>query len=213
MTAEDRDPFDAVQRTSRAFQELLRQRRDATPPPDQAAVAALTGDDCGPPVFDLEAIWRAALADDACPGSVGQRRHLSPRRFVNRWADRVGARDDSDGRIRVDEKAAFTYCQHLDCRVEVAAIESYTRRQDAAVAGDPVGAALRATEGGLFGWMFIAHAAAREAGLTVEELREAVLQRARADAADLDDIAAESLLSRVQQAIGLDAQDRECFYV
>ena len=42
---------------------------------------------------------------------------------------------------------------------------------------------------------------ARATGLTLEELREAVLQRARDDAADLDDFAAESLLARVHQAI------------
>ncbi len=201
MTAEDQDPFDAVQRTSRAFQELLRQRRDSPTPPDQDLIAALTGDDCGPPVFDLETIWRAALADDSSPEPIGRRRYLSPRRFVNRWANQVGARDDSDGRIRVDEEAALTYCQRLDDRVMGAAYQAFTRRQDAAIGGDPVGAAVNATKGGPFGFMMIGHKAARMAGLTFEELREAVLERARDDAADLDDFAAESLLSRVRQAI------------
>ncbi len=202
MTTMSQDPFDAVQRTSRAFQELLRQRRDSPTPPDQDLIAALTGDDTGPAVFDLEPIWRAALIDVSCPGTIGQRRYLSPRRFVNRWAPRVGARDDSDGRIRVDEESAFLYCQHLDCRVMEATIESFMRRQDAAIGGDPIGAALNATKGGPFAYMMIGHKAARLAGLTFEELREAVLERARDDAEDLDDIAAESLLARVHQAIG-----------
>jgi hypothetical protein len=201
MTAEDRDPFDAVQRTSRAFRELLRQRREAPPDPDRAMIAALTGDDCGPPVFDLERIWRAALADDTCPDPIGRRRYLSPRRFVNRWSNWVGSRDDSDGRILVDEEAALVYTQRLDDRVMHAAYESFARRRDARVAGDPIGAVVDATEGGMFAVMMIAHDAAREAGLTLEELREAVLRRARDDAADLDDFAAESLLARVHQAI------------
>ena len=80
-------------------------------------------------------------------------------------------------------------------------IESFKRRQDAAIGGDPIGAVVDATEGGPFAVMMIAHAAARAAGLTLEELREAVLERARAEAEDLDDIAAESLLARVHQAI------------
>ncbi len=202
MTAENRDPFDAVQRTSRAFQELLRQRRDSPAPPDQEVIAALTGDDCGPPVFDLETIWRAALADDSIPEPIGRRRYLSPRRFVNGWPAWVGARDDSDGRIRVDEEAAFTYCQRLDHRVMRASNEAFMRRQDAAIGDDPVGAALDATRGGPFGFMMAGFRAAEMAGLTIDELREAVLDRARADAADLDDIAAESLLARVHQAIG-----------
>ena len=117
MPTKGLDPFDAVKRTSRAFQELLRQQRDAPTCPDRELIAALTGDDTGPPVFELEPIWRAALADDSCPETIGRRRYLSPRRFVNGWPNWVGARDDSDGRIRVDEDAAFTYCQRLDHRV------------------------------------------------------------------------------------------------
>ena len=202
MTAEDRDPFDAVERTSRAFQELMRQRSDAPTFPDQEQIAALTGDDSGPPVIDLEAIWRAALADDSNPNTIGQRRYLSPRRFVTRWANWVDARDDSDGRIRVDEGAALIYCQRLDDRVMGAAYESYKRRQDARLGDDPIGAAVDATKGGTIAVMMIAPAAARAAGLSVEELREAMLGRARAEAEDLDDFEAESLLSRVQQAIG-----------
>ena len=54
--------------------------------------------------------------------------------------------------------------------------------------------------------IMIAHKAARAAGLTVEELREAVLQRARDDAAELDDIAAETLMSRVHQSLGSPAK-------
>jgi len=202
MTTVSRDPFDAVQRTSRAFQELMRQRRGSPTPPDQDLIAALTGDDTGPAVFDLETIWRAALDDDANPNTIGERRYLSPRRFVNRWANQVGARDDSDGRIRVDEDAAFTYCQRIDDRVMKATFESFKRRQDAAIGDDPIGAALDATRGGPFAMMMIAPKVARMTGLTMEELREAVLDRARDDAADLDDIAAESLLARVHQAIG-----------
>jgi len=202
MTDKDHDPFDAVQRTSRAFQELTRQHRAAPTFPDQAAIDALTGDDCGPPVFDLEPIWRAALSDDTNPDSIGQRRYLSPRRFVNRWANQVGARDDSGGRIRVDQEAAFTYCQRIDDRVMGAAFQAFKNRQDAAIGDDPVGAALDATRGGPFGFMMAGFRAAEMAGLTVDELREAVLDRARDDAAYLDDIAAESLLARVHQAIG-----------
>lgn len=201
MTDTDRDPFADVRRTSRAFQELLRQRRESPPPPDQEYIAALTGDDSGPPVFDLEAIWRAALADDTNPNTTGERRYLSPRRFVNRWANQVGARDDSDGRIRVDEDAALTYCQRLDHRVMDATFESFIRRRNAKVARDPIGAVLDATKGGMFATMTIAHDAARASGLSVDELREAVLQRARVEADEMDDIAAESLLSRVHQAM------------
>jgi hypothetical protein len=201
MTAEDRDPFDAVQRTSRAFRELLRQRHAAPPDPDRDRIAALTGDDCGPPVFDLEPIWRAALADESNPGTVSLRRYLSPRRFVNGWPNWVGARDDSDGRIRVDEETAFTYCQRLDHRVMRAANETFMRRQDLVIGGDPIGAAVDATEGGRLAMIVIAPKVARMTGLTLEELREAVLERARDDAAALDDFAAESLLARVHQAI------------
>jgi hypothetical protein len=203
MSAEDRDPFDVVERTSLAFRELVRQRSDVPPPtPEQKLLAALTGDDSGPPVIDLEPIWRAALADDSNPNTIGARRYLSPKRFVNRWANWVDSRDDSDGRIRVDEEAAFVYCQRIDDRVMDAAYLSFKRRRDAKIGEDPVGAAVEATKGGALAMMMVAPHAAQAAGLSVEELREAMLERARLEAEDLDDIAAESLLARVHQAIG-----------
>ena len=204
MASKNRKPLtlDDVRRISRAYQEYNRQRLAAPPPPpDQARIAALTGNDCGPPVFDLVAIWRAALADDACPDTIGRRRYMSPRRFVNGWAHLVGARDESGGRILVDDTAAFAYCQRLDSRVMVATVWAFIRRQEAAIEEDPIGVAVDATRGGPFALMMVEHAAARAAGLTVEGLHDAMMRRAGEAAADLDDFAAESLLSRVRRAI------------
>jgi hypothetical protein len=196
-------PFDGLQEASAAYRELVRQEGEAPPPAaDQAAIALLTGDDSGPAVCDLTAIWRASLADETCPDAIGRRRYMSPRRFVNGWEHEVSAREDGPGgRILVDRPAALMYCVQLDSRVLDAAVEAIIQHGDRGIAADPIGAGVRAARGGPLGMMMVAYKAAKAAEMTMDEFAHAVLERAKREAARLDDFAAETLVSGVRQAL------------
>jgi hypothetical protein len=170
--------------------------------PDDRAIRLLTGDDDGPVAYDLVSIWRAALADKTSEDLIGTRKYWSPRRFLNqpKHADLM-PEYTSDGRILVDYRTAIDFVQRVDGRVLHATIDEFMARRKAASVIDPIGAAVQACRGGGFGLMF-ARENAKEAGWVDDrKFTEAVWARAHEEAADLDDIAAESFIDRVRKAI------------
>lgn len=203
--------LDELADVSLALRCMLEQRRriEAEMPSDQAQIDALTGDDSGPAVYDLTAIWRASLEDPDCRHisqgrgltSPQARRYMSPRRYVNAWPYMVSALIEAeDGRILVDRQAAFDYCQKADSRVMSAVIDRMIETSKAAAKVDPIGNALRSARGGGFAMMFVREDA-RHLGLSYDQFRRAVMDRAKAEAATMDDHAAEELLSEVRRAI------------
>jgi len=203
--------LDELARVSLALRNLLEQRERiaAGAPPDQAAIDALTGDDRGPAVYDLTAIWRASLEDPDCrhisqglgKTSPQARRYMSPRRYVNGWPHMIDAiAEPGGGRILVDRNAAFDYCQRADARVMCASIDRMIEQDKAAAKADPIGHAVASARGGGFAMMF-ARVDAAHLGLTDDQFNEAVMERAKREAASLDGYAAEKLVSEVRRAL------------
>jgi hypothetical protein len=176
--------------------------------PGQATIDKLTGNfdritgkPFEPPVIDLMAIWHAAQADPGNPSAPHSGMFQEPRVFLDRFSHWEGPREEpGDGRILVDAALAFTYCQHCDSRVMLTAFEQMDAAHLEDAATDPLGHAVRSAKGGPI-VMAMARDATRYLGLDDDEFREAVLKRAKEDAASMDEFSAERLLADVRRAL------------
>jgi hypothetical protein len=202
----DRRPLSELEGSSLALQNFRQQDTAirSSIPLDQAAIDALTGDEDGPMEYNLTTIWRAALADETNPEPIGRRRYMSPKRYVHGWRKDHVKEDHvkgDDGAVMVDVNSAWHYCMLVDDRLISAAVDLMTAARKQAASIDPIGNAVNCARGGGIA-MMMARVDAREHGWTDDrDFNRAVMDRAKEEAATMDDYSAERLVSEVRQAL------------
>lgn len=181
-------PLDAVRKISAALQEVLRQQTSSAPGNEGSAA------------FDLVPVWGAAKND---PGNqVEKGDHLTPKQFVGEFDHLVRSLDVSHkGKVLVDGRAALAYAAQVDVRIQIANNDHMMREQALAIQADPIQAGVDACKAGPFGLMFAGIRATAVTGMSSEAYFEAVLDRAKEQAAEMEERAGESLLSSVLKGI------------